>query len=190
MKTKTLQIGLVVATVLLGSLESATAQGNLVYNGTFNNNSTGWTPVNISGGGYISSGGDPGGYYYIAGSGESASSISQTFKVTAGQSYLVSIDYFMGQGTSADYGFGVSTAGISYTLQGSSAWQSFSFVFTADSPAALLTFSAGLNNTSACYGVDNISVTAVPEPSPLCLVGLGGIAGLLFLRRKAAPVRL
>ncbi len=191
MKQMKLRICLAVASVaLLGSLESATAQGNLVVNGGFDTDASGWTVVNVgSGGGYVSESGIPGGYFYISGPPSTPPpSISQTINgLIPGTSYIVTGDYSLGKGSPAEAGFGVAVDGTCLFVGGStSAWQSFSFDYTADAPSALLSLSSDVLGSWDSYGVDNIAVTAVPEPSSLYLVGIGGIAGLRWLRRKGS----
>ncbi|MGI8965891.1 MAG: PEP-CTERM sorting domain-containing protein, partial [Limisphaerales bacterium] len=54
-------------------------------------------------------------------------------------------------------------------------WKSFNFFYTATTSSALLSLSSQINGTGVEYGIDNISVQAVPEPSSLILLCCGGI---------------
>jgi hypothetical protein len=177
--------------MLLGSIESATAQGNFVFNGCFDSGVTGWTASNVSRV-WDANKGNPGGFCLLIGTSSSTtSSISQTISgLTPGMTYLISGDFQRETGdNTVDNSFGVSIDGnILYQGIGYS-WQSFSFYYTATSSSALLSLLSQLNGTEVGYGVDNISFVAVPEPSSLCLLGVGGAAGLFFLRRKVSAVR-
>ncbi|MBK1856433.1 PEP-CTERM sorting domain-containing protein [Verrucomicrobiaceae bacterium 5K15] len=58
------------------------------------------------------------------------------------------------------------------------------FTFTATDAEGVLTFTDASDGTSGIdTGLDNISITAVPEPGSAALLGLGGLA-LLLRRRK------
>ena len=187
MKMKTFRIKTVLAfatAILLGSLESATAQGTFVINGTFDAGGTGWT---FSGGSdnyyWDSSKGNPGASVVL----DYPATMSQTiYGLTPGVTYAVSGDY-KGIFDVAGDGLGVTIDGTSKYFSGYHInWGSFSFTFTADTASTVLSLSSGQNGISDIYRLDNVAITVVPEPSSLCLLGLGGIAGLLFLRRKAA----
>ncbi len=182
-----LKSGIVFATViLLGSLESATAQGNLVVNGSFDIGFSGWEASNVAGIGYDSQKGNPGGCFDLFGN-QNPATISQTINgLTPGISYIVSGDY-QSQEASNGNGLGVSIDDSWHFFGGSiSAWESFSFIYTANSSSVDLSLSSRLNGTGNNYRVDNISLAAVPEPNSLFLVGIGGIGGLLWLRRKGS----
>jgi hypothetical protein len=196
----TIKIGLAFASVIfLASLESATAQGTFVINGTFDARTfdagtTGWTFSGSGKGGWEVSAGNPGGCIVISGrpiSGiPSPETVSQTiYGLTPGVSYTVSGDYEALVDIAGDE-LAVTIDGTSKYFAGSRFdWRSFSFTFTADTDSTVLSLSSGNSVIDNDYRIDNIAITVVPEPSPQCLVGLGGIAGLLFLRRKAALAR-
>jgi len=192
MKQEKPQIGLVFATaLLLGSLECATAQGTLVFNGTFDTDASGWTTTNISGsGGYSSAGGNPGGCFLLEGSSLNPSTISQTINgLTLGATYIVSGDYAKLKEVLQANSFGVAING-DYLFEGSAGiWQPFSFTYTATSSSAVLDLTAHLNGTVVGYVIDNIAMRAVPEPSSLCFVGMGGVAALFCLWRRVSGVR-
>ena len=174
-------------------MESATAQGTFVVNGTFDAGYTGWTLLSPGISGWDSGKGNPDGCFVLAGTSSiGPATMSQTiYGLTSGVTYTVSGDYLAistRQGIS--YELGVTIDDTSNLYEGSVYdWRSFSFTFTADTASTVLSLSSGQNGINDSYRLDNIAITVVPEPSPLCLVGLGGIAGLLFLRRKAALAR-
>ncbi len=197
MKQMKLRISLGVATVtLLGSLESATAQGNLVVNGEFDISATGWimTDVGINGGWYGK--GDPGGAFRLDATPSPSlyPTISQTIDgLVPGGTYTISGNYVFsapyGDVDATDPSFGVSIGGL-YVFETAEpalpVWQSFCVPFTATDSTEVLSLSSQLNDTHLSYIVDNITVEAVPEPNSLSLIGVGGIAGLLWLRRKGS----
>jgi len=184
-KTST-KICLALATVmLLVSLESAKAQGNLVVNGTFDADASGWTLINIL---------PPGGYMYngffaIWGNPSDQPAISQTiYGLEIGTTYTVSGDYALAKGNNPINGFGVAIDGnnlFTGSAPMSGLWVPFDFSFTAASTSVDLTLNAYLNGSNSSFFVDNISMVAVvPEPSSLCLLGLGAAGGLFFRHRK------
>jgi hypothetical protein len=61
-------------------------------------------------------------------------------------------------------------------------WHSFSFLYSATSSIAVLSLASQLNGTGISYGIDNIAMNAIPEPSSICLIFLG--SGLLIFVRK------
>jgi hypothetical protein len=182
-KIGTLRTSLAFATALfLGSFESAKAQGNLVFNGGFDADATGWTPSNNLGTGYDSSNGNPGGCIDLFG--KPNPSISQTITgLTIGASYIVSGDYISVR-TPYGNGFGVALNGDYSFFDGSTSWQHFSFIYTADSSSTILSLVARQNGTEDAFRVDNISMVAVPEPSSICFLGMSGVACLFFSRCK------
>jgi len=172
------------------------AQGNLVFNGGFDVDSAGWTPQNIgAGGGYRPDKGSPAGFYLLDSSTPSAlndPSISQAISgLVPGTTYALSGSYQYsidrGGGVVTDPSFGVAidslflfTAAKPSLLQ-QNEWLGFTVFFTPTSTSAILSLSAQLNGTGVSYGVDNISITQVPEPS---LVSLLSCAFFLRLVRR------
>jgi hypothetical protein len=153
----------------------ATAQGNLVVNGSFSGSANGWQIINIAGGfGYSSIGGNPGGCVSLDTVPPSASTdptASQTINgLTPGITYAVSGQYMMGKdrggGSSTDTSFGVAIGGLSMfeaVAPGNQNWQSFSFPYTATSPSAVLSLSSEMHGTGVSYLIDNIAVQALPS---------------------------
>jgi hypothetical protein len=185
----TLKAAIVLTTFVLScSLHPATAQGNLVVNGDFNDGTAGWTLTNVYGSGYESTRGNPPGDFLLDGP-SSPSSANQTItSLTPGTIYVVSGDYReVGGKNFTDYTFGVALDG-NYVFKmgnpGNINWQSFSFGYTATSSSTLLSLSAQLNGSDFVYAIDNISIIATPEPSSLCLIGIGGIMSAILFRNR------
>jgi hypothetical protein len=184
----TLKTSLGLAVLALSCIpQSATAQGNLVFNGGFDYDASGWIATNIAGGaGYDPLKGHPGGCFTLW-SGPSSSLtpiISQPINgLVSGSSYLVSGDYSVAGGTlGSTPSFGVAMDGI-YLFEVAptiGTWQSFSFSYTATDSSALLSLAAELNGTHVAYRVDNIFMEGVPEPNSLWLLGVGAITSALL----------
>ena len=178
-----IKIGLALAaTIGLVSLESAKAQGNLVVNGTFDSDLSGWTAYNCL---WMGTQGNPLGCVSIGGYPDDPATLSQTINdLIVGNIYIVSGDYFGGPSYDA---LGVFIDGDIYITEagtGFPSWSTFSFSFMANSSTATLEFMVPVGSLKAGYYLDNISMSVVPEPSSLCLLGLGAVGGLFFLRRK------
>jgi len=60
--------------------------------------------------------------------------------------------------------------------------------FVATASTGVITFSTGLNGGDADIGLDNVSISAVPEPATwaMMLVGFGGMGVAMRSRRKQA----
>ena len=148
----------------------AVAQGNLVVNGGFDSGVSGWT-TNVSSGYYDPLKGDPGGCFTLYGS------ISQTIpNLVSGSSYAISGSYDVEGGTlGGTPSFGISMNGVvlDQVAPQDYLWHNFTFNYVAGSSSALLGLTAGLNETSDVYRVDNLSIQVVPEPDMMCLMGVG-----------------
>jgi len=118
------------------------------------------------------------------------SGISQTFVTQAGQTYEVSFDLSGNpQGGNTTKQVLVSLDGFaqqySFSTMGQNTssliWTPTSFFFTATGSLATLSFMS-LSSTSSSYGplIDNVAVTAVPEPSTVLLLGTGLIAAFVL----------
>lgn len=168
-------------------------QGNLIINGTFDTSADGWVMTNVSPPGYNPLKGNPGGCVGLNSSSPSlVPMISQTVSgLVPGGSYWVSGDYSASGGTlGSTPSFGVAIDGVLLfeAAPASYDWFSFNVFYQATSSSALLSLAAGINGTFVAYRVDNITMSAIPEPSSFVLLSCGGV--LLFthaLRRCVIP---
>jgi hypothetical protein len=161
----------------------ATAQGNLVVNGGFDANAGGWT---LTGSGrYDAKNGNPSGEVDFGGSEGAASQAINS--LTPEFIYNVSGDYqaIVAGGTSTNnYSFGVSLDDVflfGTATPTNSNWYSFNFQYTATSSSTVLSLS---QISGVYYNIDNIAMYAVPEPSSLCLIALGGIMSAMLFRKR------
>ena len=86
-----------------------------------------------------------------------------------------------------DSGFGVALDGdylFETTALTNYNWYNFIFDYTATSTSALLSLSTLIGEKGNGYTIDNIAMYAVPEPSSLCLIGLGGILSAMLFRKR------
>jgi hypothetical protein len=169
------------------------AQGTLVFNGGFDSNAAGWIATNVNRlGGWYPDKGNPGGYFFLDAVPSSLDpTIGQTIKgFIPGLTYLVSGDYAFSD-DSGDPGvtpsFGVDFNGV-FLFQtvkpGSPDWQTFSFFYTPSFSDEILSISAQLNGTAVSYGIDNIAIQLIPEPSSTALFVLGVAFVLCWRWRK------
>lgn len=117
----------------------------------------------------------------------SSGAISQTLATVVGQQYLVSLDYSSNNGITNPTAIiaGGSTIG---TITGTHAWQNYTGLFTATSTSTTFMISEGVGGGNAGVFLDNINVSAVPEPAAWTMILLGfGLIG--FAIRKRSNVR-
>ena len=158
-----------IATILFVSTTSIHAQGNLVVNGGFNNDASGWLTTNVaSWAGYEPAKGNPGGTFLLAAptdSSEPAGLYQLITGLTVGNIYTISGDYdveasslqkILSFGVTVDQNLHFTTAPVDYQ------WDHFSFTYRATQSTALLSVMA---YNGYDYRVDNFTVQAVPEPS-------------------------
>jgi len=176
------------ALALLCLAPSANAQGNMVVNGGFDTDASGWVLTNIgSGGGYHSSFGNPPGSVVLdyPSSPDVPTASQEINGLTPGGLYIFSGQYRAIAGKDfTDNSFGVALDGVflfEATAPGDSNWHDFNFDYTATSANALLGLSAQINGTGFSYGIDNIAIYAILEPSAWSLIFLG--SGVLLLVR-------
>jgi hypothetical protein len=191
-----LKITMVITALILSRCsQSATAQGNLVVNGGFDTDASGWTATNVDngGGGYRSNKGNPGGYFILFGFPPAITpTISEIINgLIPGDVYTVSGDYNFiispGTGSPTNLSFGVAIDGFGLFEAAGSAdsnWQSFNFLYTATSSNVVLSLFSQLNGPGVGCGIDNIAMEAVPEPNSLWLVGIGGIVSALYIKKR------
>ncbi len=110
--------------------------------------------------------------------------LTSDFTVVAGQTYELTWDD-AGRSDYYSHTYDVSVGGVTFTdfyTAAGQAWSEHAETFTATSNGAL-TF-AGHFNVDGTSFIDNVSLTAVPEPTSLMLMALGTL-GLLAWRRRA-----
>ena len=116
------------------------------------------------------------------------SGMTSSFSVVAGQTYELSWDD-AGRSGYANHQYDVSMGGVDlgiFSTTSGQGWLAHQVAFTATS-SGLLTFTGLTGGASGYDGtsfIDNVSATAVPEPTSLMLM-FAGILGLVAWRRRA-----
>ena len=176
--------------LLVGSSAHA---NNLVKNGDFSSGFDDWTTTVTWGELWVGlTPSLPSATLFIGSTGPDTglglANISQTIQTVAGQKYLVSWDYWISDGAYWD-GTGGGTgmlrlSGAPYSMwAGTSTAGHNQFSFLARSASTTLDFE--LRTDWALASIDNVSVTAVPEPEAfaLMLAGLGLLGGVVRRRK-------
>jgi len=161
--------------------ELATAQGNLVFNGSFNTDASGWTLANLAY--FDNKAGNP--LPCVDLLGLTAAATQTINNLSSGTTYVISGDYRI-YGSSTNPCFGVSMDGVILfqdATQQPDIWQSFSIAYTAASSSATLSL-ARINAAGIDCDIDNIAIYAIPEPGSLCLLGVGGMISAIFFRNR------
>jgi choice-of-anchor C domain-containing protein len=199
-----------VGIVLAAAASHGFASTNLVTNGSFEANSVPGTFINSAqqsisnwtvGAGNV----DLVGSLWTAASGVNSvdlngskkGEIHQTLNTVVGQTYQLSFELagnFQGGAAIKNLSVNIGPNGLySFDTTGKSAgsmgWTTYSTTFVAVSNATTLSFAS---NTSGAYGpaLDNVSVSAVPEPESFAMLLAGlGMMGVIARRRKAAGTR-
>jgi hypothetical protein len=115
----------------------------------------------------------------------STGAISQTFATVLGKTYTLSIDFSQnGQASrSADVVLDSTTL---TTLVSNGPWQTWSTTFVGTGAPTTLLITEVIGGNSAGVALDNISVTAVPEPATWAMLITGfGMVGYGLRRRRA-----
>jgi hypothetical protein len=122
------------------------------------------------------------------------SAIKQSFATVAGAEYTLSFWYSNRTNTAVatnglSFGLGngwIAAPALAANNSGDNLWSQVTYNFTAGSGLTTLSFMA--TGTSDTYGtsLDNVSVTAVPEPSTYALM-FGGLAAVGFVARRRRP---
>jgi hypothetical protein len=116
--------------------------------------------------------------------------LSQTLDLAAGTYRLTWVD--ANRGDNQNYGVSFSGGAVSYldstafATTGGTGWKTEQLLFTTSGGVGSLTFSGGTiwgQNDSTSF-IDNVQLSAVPEPTSLMLMALGTL-GLLAWRRRA-----
>ncbi len=186
------------ASMMMAVFASGTTHANLITNGDFATDSSGWTYNNQGvDGGYAGTLGNPAGSFWINHNGNNVGSdadpmISQTIATATGNPYILSFD-FIARVIAGPKGFAVDINGVesgTYDLGG--AWATETVNFSATGPSTTISFRSEINGTDYDALVDNVSVVQDPSAIPVPAAGLLGLAGIGMLtmlgarRKKAA----
>jgi hypothetical protein len=123
------------------------------------------------------------------------SSMSQQFATNVGEMYNLSFYYSNRTNTSTGTnGLSFSAGSLSSVMtavpgendSGNNQWQLYSTTFTATSALTTLQFNALGTSDSFGTSLDNVTVTAVPEPGTYAMMFTGLAAMGFFVRRRRA----
>ena len=190
-----------VAAVALLASAPAAAQTNLINNGSFDSSATGndpflfgwdvqytqYTFVQVTGGFDRCIGGMPNTCLYVK---NAPLSLGQNFQAAAGQALLITADYFVESSAGETLSMSYNGTQLFATAAPTTGWQSLQFNVVSDPAAHLgnrLDFQFNSSGFNGTFLLDNVSVTAVPEPAAVTLfaMGLAGLAVARRLRRSA-----
>lgn len=145
---------------------------DILVNGGFDSDASGWQWSNVDGlGGWRSSGGNPDGYFILNSNGSCPvdPTIVQVLEgLVVGGRYLIAGQYipiYPGFGSPAAFSFGVAIDDevLEEWQRGPiDVWTAFSVEFNATATTHILSISAERNCDDSSYGIDNIAVDLVP----------------------------
>ena len=188
------------ATVVNGSFEEGTNPGSFTTLGTGSTAITGWE-VTAGSVDYIGS-------YWTASdgvrsvdlAGSSLGTLSQTLTgLTTAKRYVVTFDVARNPDggvtpRTGTFSAGGQSFGFAYTdatsTRSNMKWETVSYIFQATSSTATISFSSDAS-AGCCFGpaLDNVSISAVPEPATWAMmIGGFGLIGAAARRRSAARV--
>jgi len=181
--------GMIAGVCLVFSFAQNASAENLVNNGTFDENLSGWNVITITDivGFDWNAFGNPGGSargddVTGPGSGVEARLLGQVIPTVIGEKYDIAFQLYGPGSGNVNASFGSN--GVSVT--GSSQWVQYLFAGVADTASTILAFGYSAINAPSVY-IDNVSVRVTPPstvPGPLPLLGLGAAFGCSRKLRK------
>lgn len=181
---------IVLTAVALSAGAAGTASADVVVNGGFETGDfTGWTfngdlVNNFVAGGFVHGGNFAAWFGEIGGLG----TLSQTLVTTPGQAYDLSF-WFAGDGDSPSQLIASVNGNQLLNLVDPAFdpdYVKYTYSFTATGAATPLVFS--FRDDDFFINLDDVSVVAaVPEPSPVVLLGVAGLAALVVSRLRRRP---
>lgn len=126
-------------------------------------------------------------YLQLQTSNTGIATISRSVATQIGTEYTLSFDYgaiaIAVWDLTFEYEVDGTTQQIAVTTKdGQIGWETQEYTFTATKDLTSLSFTGDTENGFYGISLDNVTITAVPEPTSAALIGLGGLA--LLLRRQ------